>query len=210
MKSRSVYRARPDHVAAAVNAREERGTWLMAGLYPSSMTAKLLAQQIPVGRKDPYTPAGEFEAYQAMHDDGYALWVRYVGGDEPVPELPDRMVVRVVNQGEGGGAGIVTVTVSTRCLRCGGPRGFDTVRPYRFPVNGVIVDADRWTNPCGHTDSHPAVLMESRERPLPVSVGGPAAVVLRDAPVPPAPDSPAGVVLAAANGWRVPPAGTPD
>ncbi|MEH0402940.1 hypothetical protein ACFY7V_03875 [[Kitasatospora] papulosa] len=147
-----------------------------------------------------YAPAGAFEAYHARHDDGYAVWVRYVAGDQPVPELPDRMTVRVCRRESG--VGIVTVTVSTRCPVCGGPRGFDAIEEYRFREAGAWFTADDWINRCGHIDNAQAVLRESRERPLPAPGRDLTAIDCPVIPEPPAPDSPAGVVLAAAANWR--------
>ncbi|MFF1963759.1 hypothetical protein ACFVW5_09105 [Streptomyces sp. NPDC058232] len=200
MKSRSVYRAHPDHASAAALAREERGHWVMAALYPSSSSAKTVARRVPIAEMMPaYEPAGAYEAYAARHTDGTALWVRYVAGDEPVPVLPDRMSVRIRHDGDGpgySGIGIITLTVSTRCSQCGGPRGFDTVIPHRFHHDGDWYVADRWANKCGHVDMYDAVLAESREVLLPLV---PAPVPL---PSPPADDSPAGLILAAAKLWR--------
>ncbi|MFF0395097.1 hypothetical protein ACFYSJ_04805 [Streptomyces sp. NPDC005248] len=200
MKSRSIYRATPDHAAATATAREERGHWVMAALYPSSASARTVARRVPIAEMMPsYEPAGAYEAYAAHHTDGTALWVRYVAGDEPVPVLPDRMSVRIRHDGDGpgySGVGIITVTVSTRCPQCGGPRGFDTVIPHRFHHDGDSYVVDRWSNKCGHVDMYDAVLAESREVLLPLV---PAPV---PSPGPPAKDSPAGLILTAAKGRR--------
>ncbi len=192
-----------DHAAVAESAREERGTWLMAGVYGTRMSAESAVKKAP--SMPAYAPPGAFEAYAAMCDDGWALWVRYVAGDEPVPELPERMTVRVcdwLSDQEGDGLGVVTVTVAARCATCGGPRGHDTLTWAEFTDGGVEFTVDRWTNPCGHLDTYDAILQEARFRPLPEPSSGPAGVVLKDVPEPPAPDSPAGVVLAAADAWR--------
>ncbi|MGY5033252.1 hypothetical protein ACWC9U_20635 [Streptomyces sp. 900116325] len=200
MKSRSVFRAQPDHATATATAREERGRWVMAAIYPSSASAKTVARRVPDAEMMPsYEPAGAYEAYAAQHTDGHALWVRYVAGDQPVPTLPDRMSVRIRHDGDGpgyGGIGIITVTVSTRCPQCGGPRGFDTVVPHRFHHDGDWYVADRWSNRCGHVDMYDAVLAESREVLLPL-VAAPVPL-----PGPPAKDSPAGLILTAAKKSR--------
>ncbi|MEU8834835.1 hypothetical protein [Streptomyces sp900116325] len=200
MKSRSIYRANPDHAAATAMARGERGHWVMAALYPSSASAKTIARRVPIAEMMPaYEPVGAYEAYAAHHAEGTALWVRYVAGDEPVPVLPDRMSVRIRHDGDGpgySGSGVITVTVSTRCPQCGGPRGFDTVIPHRFHHDGDFFVVDRWANRCGHVDMYDAVLAESREVLLPLV---PAPVPL---PSPPADDSPAGLILAAAKRSR--------
>ncbi|MFD8509626.1 hypothetical protein ACFV27_00570 [Streptomyces antimycoticus] len=200
MKSRSVCRVKPDHAAATAAARAERGRWVLACIYFSSASAKSAAHCVPGAERMPaYQPAGAYEAYAAPCDDGTALWVRYVAEEEPVPAMPDGMTVRVRHDGDGpgySGVGIHTVTISTRCPRCGGPRGYDAIRPHRFHHDGAWFTVDRWTNPCGHTDLYEAVLSEARERPLPATT--PA-----EAPAAPAADSPAGLILAAAKARRV-------
>ncbi|MFC8463352.1 hypothetical protein [Streptomyces sp. NPDC057250] len=151
-----------------------------------------------------YGTAGQFEAYAAETAGGWALWVRYVAGDEPVPALPDTMTVRITSRGDGlgySGVGIVTVTVVARCPRCGGPRG--DIIPSRFHEDGAWYVVDEWSNPCGHLDEYRAVLQESRERPVPVvPVPVPTPAVARSvAPplaAPPRPNSSAGLILAAA------------
>jgi hypothetical protein len=204
--SRRTNWASHDHAAVAANAREERGTWLLAGTYGTRASAASAAKKAPKAQDMPaYAPAGSFEAYAAMSADGWALWVRYVAGDEPVPELPERMTVRVcdwLSDREADGVGVVTVTVAARCATCGGPRGHDAVTPQEFTDGGVEFTVDRWTNPCGHLDTYDAILQEARFRPLPEPSSGPAGLVLKDVPEPPAPGSPAGVVLAAADAWR--------
>ncbi|MEW2631585.1 hypothetical protein AB0903_07990 [Streptomyces sp. NPDC048389] len=167
----STHRAATDHAAVAAAARAERGTWMLAGLYPSSMTAKSVAKHIARGsEKYPAYLPGGFEAYAARSGEDEALWIRYVAGDPPVPPLPDRMTVRVCDRGDGRayvGVFIVTVTISTLCPVCGGPRGWDRVRPHRFCEDGEWLSVDKWDNPCGHLDTYAAVLRESRERQLP-------------------------------------------
>ena len=198
--SRPANRAKTDHATIAANARAERGRWLLAGVYPSSASAQSCARGVPRAQlMRAYEPAGAYEAYAAVHEDGYALWVRYVAGDEPVPALPDRMTVRIRHDGDEAGysgVGVVTVTVSTRCPRCGGPRGFDAIRPHRFHHDGAWFVVDAWTNPCGHTDMYEAVLRESGDRQF-QPLTAPAPVVN------PAAGSPAGLILAAAKARRV-------
>ncbi|MFJ3100300.1 hypothetical protein [Streptomyces sp. NPDC086835] len=169
-----------DHAAVAAAARAQRGTWMLAGLYPSSMTAKGVAQQIQRGsdKYRAYLPGGDFEAYAARAGEDEAVWIRYVAGDVPVEPLPDRMTVRVRHDGDGSGyegAGVITVTISTLCPNCGGPRGWDAVTPHRFHHDGAYLVVDRWSNPCGHADVYEAVVKESRERRfLPPTDGTPA------------------------------------
>lgn len=164
MTSRSPFRATPDHAAATADARATRGSWVLASIYPSSASAKSAAQRAKTAERMPaYQPAGAYEAYAAPHDDGHALWIRYVAGSEPVPPLPDTMTVRVIDRGPGRGyigLTVVTVTISALCTRCGGPRG--TARAHRFHEDGEWYTCDRWTNTCGHIDRYEVVLREAR------------------------------------------------
>lgn len=172
MKPRGHFRAATDHPAVAAAARAERGTWFLAAVYGTLASAQTVVRRLPRAVELPsYEPAGDFEAYAARHDDGHAVWVRYIGGDEPLPALPETTTVRVCDRGTGpgySGVAIVTVTVRALCPRCGGPRGFDTIAPHRFHEDGDWYTVDRWQNRCGHVDSYCAVLREARsETPAP-------------------------------------------
>lgn len=158
-------RALVDHLAAVEAARETPGTWVLAGLYPNSQSAKTSARCILTGSpKFPdYEPVGAFEAYAAPAGEDESVWVRYVG-DGPVRPLPDTMTVRIRHNGEL--RGYRTVTVAARCPACGGPRGWDTVWPISAPHRGDLLTVDRWTNPCGHQDTYLSMLRESRLRPI--------------------------------------------
>lgn len=74
---------------------------------------------------------------------------------------PDTMTVRVADRRHDpvGHAAIRTITISAHCPQCGGRRG----APYehRFSDDGEWKTADRWDNPCGHTDMYEAVLVET-------------------------------------------------
>ncbi|MEU7092939.1 hypothetical protein [Kitasatospora aureofaciens] len=174
-------RTATDHTSAAAAALAARGTWVRAGVYASSLNARTAAYR--VRNASPDFPAyvgqpGDWEAYVAPAGDEDALWVRFVGGEGAVPPLPDRMTVRICDRGDGRdyvGVRIVSVTISTRCAVCGGPRGWDTVRNHNFHEDGDWYAVDRWTNPCGHIDMYAAVLTEARRRPLPTE---PAALPL--------------------------------
>lgn len=174
MKPRGFSRASTDHPAVAAAARAERGTWFLAAVYGTPASARDVVRRVPRAHQLPsYEPAGAFEAYSAFHHDGHAVWVRYVGGDGPVPDLPHTMSVRVCDYGPGpgySGVCIVTVTVRALCPTCGGPRGVDTIGPNRFHKDGDWYTADVWQNRCGHVDWYEAVLRESRSTlpPLPV------------------------------------------
>lgn len=202
MKAHRLHRTTTDHEGAAVEARAHRGTWVLAAVYSTREVARATARRVPGSDSYPCYAPGEFEAYAAFSVDGWALWVRWVAGDEPVPELPDTMTVRVASRAdwvEDGALGVITVTVAARCARCGGPRGWDTVRPDRIQERGEWFTVDRWRNPCAHQDKYGDVLQESRLRPLPRPAGTAAPRVRYVANVP-EPGSPAGLVLAATEG----------
>lgn len=168
MKNRQT---RTNHGAAAAAAREQRGTWVPAQVYPTLDGAKSAASRVPRTRNlDAYRPIGAFEAYAAMCEGGGALWVRYVGGDGPaVQPMPASMTVRVPNHDRRPGqpgAAVVTVTIRPHCPVCGGPRGWDTVTSHPFVVNGEPFMRDTWSNPCGHQDSYEHVITEARLRPV--------------------------------------------
>ncbi|MFG2404186.1 hypothetical protein ACGFR8_07580 [Streptomyces brevispora] len=168
----SPYRAQTDHKVAAASAREQPGTWVLAGLYSTTENARAMARGVQSGHANVpfYSPAGSFEAYAAPAGEERALWVRYMGGDRPVPPFPDRMTVRVCDRGSGReyvGVRVVTLTISTLCPTCGGPRGWDVVRHNRFCEDGEWYSVDQWDNPCGHMDLYAAILREARETRFP-------------------------------------------
>jgi hypothetical protein len=151
--------------AAAAKARAQRGAWFHLAHYMSVRGARSVAGRITSGRNEAFPHAGDWEAYTAACSAGVSVWLRYVGGTPPVPAWPDRMTVRVPHRSEtpeGMAVGVLTVSVSTRCPRCGGPRGIRTVRPYTFRHGDVSLQAERWTNPCGHKDEAEDVVWESR------------------------------------------------
>lgn len=151
--------------AAATMAREQRGTWVRLYAYPTVRGARTMAGRINTGRAVEFRGAGAWEAYTAACEDGEAVWLRHVDGDQPVPPLPERMTVRVRYDGRGpgySGASVITVTIAARCPRCGGPRGVDTIHPHWFVHDGNRLVVDRWSNPCGHEDLYVAVVAEAR------------------------------------------------
>lgn len=168
---------RPHHAEAAKLARASRGEWFLACMYPSLETAKQVARNVRrAARMSSYEPAGAFQGYAALTDDGGALWVRYIAGDATLPDFPDTMTVRVCDRGDGKeyvGLCVVTVTISTLCVVCGGPRGYDAIEPYRFHDDGEWYNVDRWTNRCGHVDAYANVLRESRAPRLARFIPGP-------------------------------------
>lgn len=169
ISSRSAYRARTNHATAVTAARAERGTWVRAAVYGSMVSASSAARRVPrAERMVTYEPAGAFQAYAARCAEGASLWVRYVEGDEPVLALPQRMTVRVVdalpNNGYAG-LQVITVSILPACSRCGGPRGWDTIKSRCFRKGGGVYEADQWTNPCGHEDRYQDILTEARRTP---------------------------------------------
>ncbi|MEU0181502.1 hypothetical protein ABZ312_09960 [Streptomyces sp. NPDC006207] len=158
----------PDHKGAAVMARGERGMWVLAAVYSSRKTARMIASNVERGVNTSYRPAGDFEAYTANIDAGAVLWVRFVGGRglPKVPELPVAMTVNVPDfDTESDGIPVVRVTISSLCPRCGGPRGFDRVIPQRIQARNSWYVWDHWTNPCDHRDDYRDVLAEARGLP---------------------------------------------
>lgn len=77
--SRSALRARPNHDAVAAEARLAPGTWVLAGLYPSTSSAAGVARNVEKGRMVHYQPAGSFEARRELTQDGVNIYVRYTG-----------------------------------------------------------------------------------------------------------------------------------
>jgi hypothetical protein len=70
---------RPDHRHAADQARQMPGQWVLAGTYPSRVSAVSAAFQVRTGERIPaYRPAGAFEARTEPTQDGTDLYVRYV------------------------------------------------------------------------------------------------------------------------------------
>ncbi|NGO67834.1 hypothetical protein [Streptomyces boncukensis] len=155
----------PKHREVAQRAREARGGWVLAAVYPSADSGQSAARRIPRAERMPaYHPPGTYEAYDARHDDGTAVWVRYTAGlPKPAPR-PPAATYRVCDRGTSRsyeGVRIVAVTVSPDCPRCGGPRG--SAVPYRFHEDGEWYVVDKWKNGCGHTDMYDGVLTEARE-----------------------------------------------
>src|SRR5690606_2293635 len=158
----SPFRSRLTHTATARLARSVPGEWVYAGAYASLATARIAASNVPRGRRLPsYPPAGSFEAYAVSTLEWPVLWVRSTEGG-PHPELPDRMTVRVPVPGvEPGTMTVASVEVLARCRICGGPRGWDRVRPVLLGHDGEF-EVDWWDNPCGHLDTYAGVLEEAR------------------------------------------------
>lgn len=156
----------PAHQDAAERARQTPGVFILANVYPARESGEALARRIGVGQgPTAYRPAADFEAYAAQHDDGTALWVRYVAGLTGVLPMRETLTVRVPDYGTQPGyegVNITVVEIAGTCRRCGGPRG--PVRPHHFVKDGTRRTCDRWDNPCGHQDEYSAVLAEARTR----------------------------------------------
>ncbi|WP_433856744.1 hypothetical protein [Streptomyces kronopolitis] len=160
----STRRTLPRHADVVRAAHAARGGWVLAGVYASTDAGRGAARRIPRAERMPaYGPPGTFEAYDARHDNGTAVWVRYTAG-LPKPEpRPTAMTYRVCDRGTGSGyegVRITPVIVSAECPCCGGPRG--SAVPYRFHEDGDWYTAHKWTNQCGHVDTYAAVLAEFR------------------------------------------------
>ncbi|MFE9127716.1 hypothetical protein ACFYOF_20300 [Streptomyces sp. NPDC007148] len=152
-----------DHQAVADTARRNPGTWLLANVYPGLESGRASARRVRVGGSPAYAPKGDFDAYAAKHDDGTAVWVRYVGTADDLEPMPDRIRVRVPDYGPGRGyegVHIATVEISSRCQRCGGPRG--PRRSHHFRKDDATHVCDRWENSCGHQDDYRRVRAEAR------------------------------------------------
>ncbi|MFB7115173.1 hypothetical protein [Streptomyces sp. NPDC056291] len=151
-----------DHQAIAANSRQTPGAWVLAAMYGGRMTGQSVARMIRNGTMGAYRPAESFDAYEAMHDGGSAVWVRYVTGLDVAP-MPDTVTVRVPDYGpQPGYEGVCirTVDISSRCRRCGGPRG--PIRSHTFVKDGTRLVCDAWENDCGHQDDYRFVLAEAR------------------------------------------------
>jgi hypothetical protein len=73
--------ARTDHHAAAQQARELPGQWVLAGSYGSLASAQTTARGVRGADRIPaYAPAGAFEARAEITQDNVDLYVRYVDG----------------------------------------------------------------------------------------------------------------------------------
>lgn len=163
----SAHRTRVDHATVAAEARAKPGRWVRAAAYASLASADSAAHRVPLAERMPsYEPAGAHEAYAISTTDGPVLWVRSTAGG-PYAPLPPRMSVRIP-AGAGpelGEVGVLTVSVLPYCQVCGGPRGWDRLRPVELRLKDSTVVVDRWANPCGHGDVYADVLEESRRTP---------------------------------------------
>ncbi|MGV2914627.1 hypothetical protein [Streptomyces alfalfae] len=163
----SIHRTRVDHAAVAKEARERPGAWVRAAVYASRASAYSAAHRVPLAERMPsYEPAAAFEAYAISTVDGPVLWVRSTDGG-PYAPLPARMVVRIPAAigPEREETGVLTVSVLPYCPACGGPRGWDRIRPVELRLREETVSVDRWDNPCGHGDVYADVLVEARCTP---------------------------------------------
>ncbi|MFF0092790.1 hypothetical protein ACFYSF_22895 [Streptomyces canus] len=150
-----------DHQAAAWKLEAQPGIETLVHVYAGRQGADSVARGIRTGRIPAYRPAGDFDAIAAMHEDGTAVWARYVK-DLELPPLTTEMTVRVPNYGgQTGqeGVHVVEVEISARCQSCGGPRG--PVRDDFLVRDGVRHVRDAWDNPCGHKDDYRAVFAEA-------------------------------------------------
>ncbi|GGQ49498.1 hypothetical protein GCM10010250_21260 [Streptomyces althioticus] len=153
-----------DHAALGRKMAALPGVEVLVHVYSSLENGQAGARRIRAGNNPAYQPAGAFEAHAHRHQDGTAVWARYVG-DLDLPPLATTMTVRVHElcaQDGVIGVRVATVEISARCQVCGGPRG--EVREYRTTRDGEELVSDVWGNPCGHVDFDEAVLEEARRR----------------------------------------------
>jgi hypothetical protein len=154
-----------NHNAAAEKARQAPGMWTMISVYRGYQSGDSVARGIRAGRLSAYRPAGAFEAYAAMHDDGTAVWARCIDGIPDITPMPQTLTVRVPDYGTQrgyDGVRITTVEISSKCQRCGGPRG--PLTAHHFVKDGTPLVCDRWVNACGHPDEYSVVLTEAQRR----------------------------------------------
>jgi len=147
-----------DHQAAAWKCQLTPGAEVLVAVYPDVKSGKGVARGIALGQMPAYRPPGSYEAGAYMHPDGTAVWARYATGLELEP-LPQTLTVRLPRKDH---EGVVTVEISARCQKCGGPRG--PLREQTFVHDGVRHVRDAWTNACGHRDDCRTVLAEAARR----------------------------------------------
>ena len=151
-----------DHQALARKMQLLPGVEHLVHVYNSKESGEAGARRIRNATNPSYLPAGAYEAHAHPHENGTAVWARYVAGVDVAP-LPTVMTVRVADCTEGGDAKVAAVEISARCQVCGGPRG--EVLPYRVRQDGAAdLVCDVWANPCGHVDYDEAVWAEVRRR----------------------------------------------
>lgn len=80
--------------------------------------------------------------------------------EAPLPAQVPLMNVRVLSRA-GAVTAVRSVTIPAICPTCGGPRSQEFAELRSF-IHGMSMVYDRWNNPCGHFDSHEAVLVEAR------------------------------------------------
>ncbi|MFI9417993.1 hypothetical protein [Streptomyces werraensis] len=151
-----------DHQALARRMQLLPGVEHLVHVYNSKESGEAGARRIRKATNPAYQPAGTYEAHAHPHENGTAVWARYVAGVDVAP-LPTVMTVRVAECIGDGDVRVAAVEISARCQVCGGPRG--EVFPYRFRRDGAAdLVCDVWGNPCGHVDYDEAVLAEVRRR----------------------------------------------
>ncbi|MFF4900542.1 hypothetical protein [Streptomyces sp. NPDC001068] len=80
-----------DHQTTAAYAKAAPGAWQRVGIYHDTESARTTTTQVRAGRIAAYGPAGQFDAYRSVGWEGRRLWVRYVHGTSPTPELPEQL-----------------------------------------------------------------------------------------------------------------------
>jgi hypothetical protein len=80
-----------DHRATAAMAKARPGEWQRVGCYRSHASAHSTAVHARAGALAAYAPAGHFQTYLSVAEEGRCLWVRYVHGITPGPDLPEQL-----------------------------------------------------------------------------------------------------------------------
>ncbi|MFD5571959.1 hypothetical protein [Streptomyces cadmiisoli] len=95
------YQRVADHRKVAASAKEQPGQWQLVGLYRNAETARATSIHVTRGHLAAYAPAGSFQAFRSVSEEGRRLWVRFVDGITPPAELPEELPVaaRVVLTG---------------------------------------------------------------------------------------------------------------
>jgi hypothetical protein len=70
------------------------------------------------------------------------------------------MYRNTMDGGDGWTYHTMTIEIADTCPVCGGPRGAPVLRPYC--EDGWHYSVHNWANPCGHLDTYPDAIRESR------------------------------------------------
>ncbi|WP_327384993.1 YqaJ viral recombinase family nuclease [Streptomyces sp. NBC_01207] len=113
-------RTQVDHDAVAAAARLAPGTWVVAGLYPSTSSAAGTVRNVEKARTVHYAPAGSFEARRQLQQDGVLVSVRFVG-TVPAGSVKPSLSAKKSTAGAKPPAGRPSAAPGARLLETGGP-----------------------------------------------------------------------------------------